>query len=283
MNKEINIGIIGLGYVGSAIKNFFANKECNIYTFDTNSDKASSAHSVKNLLANNLDFVFLCLPTPMKKDGSCSIKIVDETLEDINNLNYRGVVILKSTMPPKTTENFQKSYNELRIIFNPEFLTEANFLDDFKNQDYIVLGGNKKDCILVEDMYNKFFTSSKIVISSSKEAEMLKYYLNCFLAVKVSFANEIYQLCSKLNISYENLIKMVKLDSRIGKTHLDVPGPDGSFGFGGSCFAKDISALLSLFEENDIISMVIKSSWERNLTIDRVEKDWEKLKGRSVL
>lgn len=186
MNKEINIGIIGLGYVGSAIKNFFANKECNIYTLDTNSDKASSAHSVKNLLANNLDFVFLCLPTPMKKDGSCSIKIVDETLEDINNLNYRGVVILKSTMPPKTTENFQKSYNELRIIFNPEFLTEANFLDDFKNQDYIVLGGNKKDCILVEDMYNKFFTSSKIVISSSKEAEMLKYYLNCFLAVKVS-------------------------------------------------------------------------------------------------
>ena len=283
MNKEINIGIIGLGYVGSAIKNFFANKECNIYTFDTNSDKASSAHSVKNLLANNLDFIFLCLPTPMKKDGSCSIKIVDETLEDINNLNYRGVVILKSTMPPKTTENFQKSYNELRIIFNPEFLTEANFLDDFKNQDYIVLGGNKKDCILVEDMYNKFFTNSKIVISSSKEAEMLKYYLNCFLAVKVSFANEIYQLCSKLNISYENLIKMVKLDSRIGKTHLDVPGPDGSFGFGGSCFPKDISALLSLFEENDIISMVIKSSWERNLTIDRVEKDWEKLKGRSVL
>lgn len=162
-------------------------------------------------------------------------------------------------------------------------MTEANFLDDFKNQDYIVLGGNKKDCILVEDMYNKFFTSSKIVISSSKEAEMLKYYLNCFLAVKVSFANEIYQLCSKLNISYENLIKMVKLDSRIGKTHLDVPGPDGSFGFGGSCFPKDISALLSLFEENDIISMVIKSSWERNLTIDRVEKDWEKLKGRSVL
>ncbi len=283
MGKKINIGIIGLGYVGSAIKNFFINKECNIYTFDINSDKASSAHSLNNLLENNLDFVFLCLPTPMKKDGSCSIKIVQDTLKDINTLNYRGIVILKSTMPPKTTENFQNTYNKLKIIFNPEFLTEANFLDDFKNQEYIILGGHKKDCALVEDMYREFFPSSKIVISSSNEAEMLKYYLNCFLAVKVSFANEIYQLCDKLDISYENLIEMVKLDSRIGKTHLDVPGPDGLFGFGGSCFPKDISALLSFFEENDIISMVIKSSWERNLTIDRVEKDWEKLKGRSVL
>ena len=111
---------------------------------------------------------------------------------------------------------------------------------------------------------------------------MIKYFLNCFLAVKVSYANEIYQLCSKLDINFNKIIDMAMLDSRIGKTHLQVPGPDGEFGYGGSCFPKDISALIKIFEEYNVSTAVIKSSWDRNQNIDRKSKDWENLKGRSV-
>jgi len=281
--KNYRLGIIGLGYVGTAIKSFFESHNVELLTYDINQRKNPSEESIDSLVRKNPTFIYIAVPTPMKKDGSCSLKNLEIVLDEINDIGFNsGCIIIKSTIPPKTTENFQLSYPNLKIIFNPEFLTEANFYDDFKNQKFIILGGNNKDCRIASDFYKLFFPNSKIYISTTAEAEMIKYFLNCFLAVKVSYANEIYQLCLKLDINFNKIIDMAKLDSRIGKTHLNVPGPDGEYGYGGSCFPKDISALIKIFEENNVSSAVIKSSWNRNQNIDRKSKDWEILKGRSV-
>lgn len=281
--KNYSLGIIGLGYVGTAIKSFFESHNVELLTYDIDQSKNPTEESIHSLVSKNPTFIYIAIPTPMKKNGSCSLENLEFVLNEINEIGFNsGCIIIKSTIPPKSTEKFQLYYPNLKIIFNPEFLTEANFYDDFKNQKFIILGGKKEDCLLASDFYKLFFPNSEICISTSAEAEMIKYFLNCFLAVKVSYANEIYQLCSKLDINFNKIIDMAMLDSRIGKTHLQVPGPDGEFGYGGSCFPKDISALIKIFEEYNVSTAVIKSSWDRNQNIDRKSKDWENLKGRSV-
>ena len=134
----------------------------------------------------------------------------------------------------------------------------------------------------VKDLYSISFPNAQIMISNHMESELSKYFINCFLAVKVSFANEIYSLCQELNIDYDEVLRLVSLENRVGNSHLSVPGPDGKKGFGGSCFPKDINSLINLFEKSKVESHVLSAAWKRNSTIDRSEKDWEKLKGRAV-
>ena len=276
MEKNFNIGIVGLGYVGKAILYGFASE--NIYTFDTS--KTSTENSLEDL-SDKADMIFICVPTPMRKDGSCSVDIVKQVIESFNSFNKKHEVIIKSTIPPGTCSYFKDKYSKLNIIFNPEFLTEANPYQDFINQDRIILGGNNFS--MVESLYEKHFPQTEIVKLNYSEAEMVKYFSNNFLALKVSFANEIHSLCDKLNIDYGEVVKAATMDKRIGASHLSVPGPDGKKGFGGTCFPKDLSALLSIFEDNDIKSPILKAVWERNKNIDRIEADWTLLKGRAVI
>ena len=275
--KEINIGIVGLGYVGKACLSFFKRKH-NCYSFDINNSGTES--SIKALV-KKVDIVFLCIPTPMKQSGECDISIVKNVLTQINELNIKLPCIIKSTIPPGTSKIFNDAFDNLQIIFNPEFLTEANFIEDFKNQDRIIIGDkNKKG--LVNDLYEKSFPKAKIINCSYEEAEMVKYFTNTFLATKVSFANEMFELCNKLNINYDNVYKLAILDKRLGFSHFKVPGPDGSRGFGGTCLPKDINAILNIFNTNDLKSYILESVWERNINQDRKEQDWKKLKGRAV-
>ena len=109
----------------------------------------------------------------------------------------------------------------------------------------------------------------------------MKYFLNCFLATKVSFANEFKQVCDRLNVDFDKVVEYALYDKRLGNTHFSVPGPDGKLGFGGSCFPKDLNAFINLAERLDIDSMVLSSVWRKNLEL-RPEKDWEKLLGRAV-
>ena len=148
---------------------------------------------------------------------------------------------------------------------------------------FIILGSSSKtNTSKIKDLYSKVFPKAQIFTSNHKESELSKYFINCFLALKVSFANEIFSLCHDLNIDYNEVLRLVSLEERVGESHLKVPGPDGKKGYGGSCFPKDINSLIKLFEENNIESHVLSGSWKRNSTIDRPEKDWEKLKGRAV-
>jgi UDPglucose 6-dehydrogenase len=276
MVKNFNIGIVGLGYVGKAILNGFSSE--NILTFDTN--KACTEKSLKDL-SNKADIVFVCVPTPMNQDGTCCLDHVDQVLLSLNSFNKNQEVVIKSTIPPGSCDNFKSKYPNLNIIFNPEFLTEANFYEDFIGQKRIILG--LEEVALVDSLYQKHFPEAEIIKLNFKEAEMVKYFSNSFLALKVSYANEMYSLCNKLNIDYNKVIKAAAKDKRIGDSHLNVPGPDGKKGFGGTCFPKDMKALLSLFDINNVESFILKASWERNKKIDRKVQDWKHLKGRAIV
>lgn len=276
--KSLSIGIVGLGYVGSACSEVFS-QFFNVNTFDI--QKNSTENSLSDLVLNS-EIIFLCLPTPMNRDGSCNFEIIDQTLNEINQIISVPCVI-KSTIPPGTTSYFQNKFKNLKIFFNPEFLTEANSVNDFKNQDKIIIGSGDNNFSIIDEVYKRSFPNIPIIHCSFEEAELVKYVINTFLAVKVSFANEIYSLCENLDIDYSTIERIVSKDKRIGSSHLSVPGPDGKFGFGGSCFPKDINSILDVFEKNQLKSYIINSAWSRNIKIDRSEKDWEKLKGRAIV
>jgi UDPglucose 6-dehydrogenase len=112
---------------------------------------------------------------------------------------------------------------------------------------------------------------------------MVKYFINCFLATKVSFANEVKQVCDSMDIDYDKVVEYALYDDRIGRSHLSSPGPDGSCGFGGHCFPKDINALMFLARENDVDPAVLKAVWKKNLEVREARhRDWEKMPGRAV-
>ena len=274
------IGIVGQGFVGSAIREGLKNYY-KIETYDKYKDEDSTCKNLKELCAKT-NMIFICLPTPMSADGSCDLSILSETIHELDKFaSLSHIAIIKSTIPPGTTREFNKTCGNLSIIFSPEFLTEANYIEDFKNQSRILLGGPRPAISYVKTMFRKVFRSTPIIKTGSNTAEMVKYTTNCFLATKVSFANEMKQICDRSDVDYDKVIEYALYDERIGPTHLSVPGPDGKLGFGGSCFPKDLNALIKFSQNADIQPLVLKSVWEKNLEV-RPEKDWELLKGRAV-
>jgi UDPglucose 6-dehydrogenase len=274
---SINIGIIGLGYVGKACESIFSHY-FNTYTFDING--SGSENSLKKLV-DKVDIIFICVPTPMNNDSSCNLTIVEKVLCDINDYK-NSVCIIKSTIPPGSSAIFEKKFKNLKIYFNPEFLTEANFIEDFKNQNRIIIGSSDSNFNIIEKIYQLSFPNAKLIKSSFEEAEMVKYFINAFLCVKVSYANELFNLCDKMNIDYNKVSEIAQYDDRLGNSHFKVPGPDGKFGFGGSCFPKDINSLMHIFNKEDIKSYILKAAWDRNVNEDRTNRDWEQLIGRAV-
>ena len=230
----------------------------------------------------------------MNIDGTCHTDIVESVVERINSkrqgylrtaLKHDTIVVLKSTVPPGTTDRLNKKYKKYKnisVIFNPEFLTEANFIEDFKNQTRIILGGTRKGTNLLRQVYSKVFPMAHIIKTASITAEMVKYMTNAYLATKVSFANEIKQICDKVGADYDKVIEYATLDERLGKTHFGVPGPDGDCGFGGHCLPKDLNALISVAHEFDIVPEVLEAVIETNDKV-RENRDWENMKGRAVV
>ena len=276
------IGIIGQGFVGNAVyqkfKNYF-----DVLTYDLDESKSNST---KEDLLFKCNTIFLCLPTPMNTDGSCHTDILKKELDNLDlltdNWETRKTVVIKSTVSPGTTSKWNSSYESLDIVFNPEFLTEANAVEDFNNQNRIILGGPRPATTELRRMYSKVFPKAHIIKTDSTHAEMVKYLTNSFLATKVSFANEIYQICDKLNIDYDKVVEYATLDDRLGKSHWNVPGPDGDFGFGGHCLPKDLSALIYLAMNLHTETNVLNAVEETNDVV-RKNRDWENMKGRAVV
>ena len=276
------IGIIGQGFVGNAVyqkfKNYF-----DVLTYDLDESKSNST---KEDLLFKCNTIFLCLPTPMNTDGSCNVDILQRELENIDlitdNQEIKKTIVIKSTISPGTTDKWNSSYESLDIVFNPEFLTEANAVEDFNNQNRIILGGPRPATTELRRIYSKVFPKAHIIKTDSTHAEMVKYLTNSFLATKVSFANEIYQVCEKLNIDYDKVVEYATLDDRLGKSHWNVPGPDGDFGFGGHCLPKDLSALIYLAMNLDTETNVLNAVEETNDVV-RTNRDWENMKGRAVV
>ena len=280
----MKIGIVGQGYVGTAVKTIFE-KYYDVETYDLDKDKCTVDYLEDMVELTNV--IFVCVPTPMKKDGSCDISIVESIVKDINNMVVSRnvsdrIVAIKSTVPPGTTNNLNKKCQNISVIFNPEFLTEANFIDDFENQNRIIIGGVRPASTKLRQIYSLVFPNIPIIKTGSKTAEMVKYITNTFLAVKVSFANEMKEICDKLNIDYDKVVEYAIYDKRLGKSHWAVPGPDGKLGFGGSCFPKDINALVHLCSKLNIPENILSSAIDTNLRV-RPEEDWKELKGRAVV
>jgi UDPglucose 6-dehydrogenase len=272
----MTIGVIGQGYVGTAIKLGFQD-HYNVVTYDK-FDLAKSTHSKIADLVEETKIIFVCVPTPMRKDGTCYTGIVEEVIREINETANDHIVVIKSTVPPGTTDRFNHEFSNVTVIFNPEFLTEENFLDDFKNQNRIILGGSRKGTNKLRQIYSKVFPKAVIVKTGDKHAEMVKYFTNTFLATKVSFANEMYNICEQIGIDYDKVVEYAIYDERLGKSHWAVPGPDGDFGFGGHCFPKDLSAIINKFDTYGLLESV-----EDVNNQVRENRDWEHMVGRAVL
>ena len=272
----MTIGVIGQGYVGTAIKLGFQD-HYDVVTYDK-FDLGKSTHSKISDIVDEAKVIFVCVPTPMRKDGTCYTGIVEEVIREINETANDHIVVIKSTVPPGTTDRFNHEFSNVTVIFNPEFLTEENFLDDFKNQNRIILGGSRKGTNKLRQIYSKVFPKATIVKTGDKHAEMVKYFTNCFLATKVSFANEMYNICEQLDLDYDKVVEYAIYDERLGKSHWAVPGPDGDFGFGGHCLPKDLSAIVNTFNTYGLLEAV-----ENVNDQVRENRDWEHMVGRAVI
>ena len=274
----MKIGIVGQGFVGTAVreglKGFF-----DIETYDI--AKESTCETLDDICRKS-KILFVCLPTPMRGDGSCYTGIVDEVLEKINASNHCKTIVVKSTIPPGTTARWNNMFSNIDIVFNPEFLTEANSINDFKNQNRIIIGGPKKAASRVRRLFVKVFPKVKIIKTDSTYAEMVKYVTNSFLAMKVSFANEMYQICDRLDVDYDKVIEYAMHDERLGYSHWSVPGPDGDFGYGGHCFPKDVKALIKVASDLDISPRMLTATHMKNNDV-RKDRDWEQMEGRAVV
>lgn len=273
----MSIGIIGQGFVGNAIyqkfKNFY-----NISTYDLDSSKSNSTQEE----TMSKDIIFVCLPTPMSEDGTCYTGIVEKAIDDINSFGKCKIAVIKSTVPPGTADRLNTLYKDMYVAFNPEFLTERNAVEDFNNQNRIILGGPRPATTKLKQIYSKIFPKVHIIKTGPTHAEFVKYFTNCFLATKVSFANEMYQLISALGHDYDKVVEYATLDSRLGDSHWAVPGPDGDLGYGGHCFPKDLSALIKLGENYRVKHTLLKAVEEKNNEV-RKNRDWERMKGRAIV
>ena len=253
----MRVSIIGHGFVGKALENGL-NENVETLIVDP-----IYQNKISDISLFNSEVIFICVPTPMKDDGDQDLNILNSVIEDINKLKINAEIILKSTVLPSNIENIKKLIP--RIIYNPEFLTERSANEDFINAEFIVLGGNNKNVSKISSFYKNHTKclSNNIIHTDLISASLIKYTINSFLASKVMFFNELNSLFKKSGTdeSWENFIQAVSLDSRIGKSHMQVPGPDGRYGFGGSCFPKDSQAIykysLSLNSPLNILKKVI--------------------------
>ena len=278
-----NIGIIGNGFVGSAIAAGFA-LHANVKVFDK--DPRKSIHTLEETLASS-NFIFISVPTPMQHvtGGKIDLSILDSVFNDIVSLSHLSydetIFVIKSTVIPGTTAQYVDRYPNLRIVFNPEFLTERSSRLDFINQSRIVLGGAKEHTVKVAKLYTDRFKYCNVIETDYKTSEMVKYFSNIFFSVKVAFSNEMKLICEKIGADWDTALEGFVADGRIADSHLNVPGPDGKRGFGGSCFPKDINAFMAFAKEIGVNTHTINGAWETNLEV-RPEQDWKELKGRAI-
>tara|TARA_X000000950_G_scaffold283874_1_gene385727 strand:+ start:896 stop:1759 length:864 start_codon:yes stop_codon:yes gene_type:complete len=281
------IGIIGKGFVGSAVAHGFSNSvgyQADIRVYDK--EKNKSLNTLSEVL--DTDYVFVSVPTPSNPDGSINLKILEDCIEEINqsleNTNSKSpIILIRSTIIPGTSERIQNKYKNLKIVFNPEFLTERSAKFDFISQTRFILGGKPENVEKVSELYkHRFGSSISIIETNFQSAELIKYVCNNYFAMKVSFLNEMKLVSDAVNANWDDVIEGFLRDGRVGSSHTQVPGPDGKFGFGGSCFPKDIQAMINFSKSLNIVPNVLIGAWETNLSL-RPEKDWEELKGRAIV
>ena len=228
------------------------------------------------------EFFFICVPTPMYHDFSgTDLSIIDGVVGNIASKirNTSKIIIIKSTVMPRTTARLQEKYPNVNFAMNPEFLTEANAPWDFLHPDRTIIGTfSEAVSARLATLYRTILPMrSKIFLTDPISAELVKYAANAMLSAKIIICNEIHAVAQALGVSYDNIKDMMAADPRMGG-HLKVPGPDGDFGFGGKCFPKDLVALLDLGRKLKIDLSVLEAVWAKNLQV-RKNYNWEEIPG----
>jgi len=264
--KNLKIGIIGLGFVGGAMQKSFDKLGVNICAI-YDKFKNGGIGKIEDLL--ECDILFSALPTVYsEKLKEYNKKPLEETCEFLKENNFKGLLVVKSTVEPGTCEEFSKIYN-LKILHNPEFLTARTAYEDFHNQKHIVIG--KTELVsdvehkLVGDFYKFFYENAEISLCTAMESESMKIFCNCFYAVKVQIFNELYLVCKDGEMDYAKVVGMMLKNGWINPGHTVVPGPDGKLSYGGLCFPKDTNALNEHMIKRGIPNKVLQATInERN-------------------
>ena len=237
----MKLGIVGHGFVGTAVDHGFTR---NVDKFIVD-PKHNSTNTIEDLIKFKPDATFVAVPTPQLESGECNTSILEDVLQQLNN-DKNHLVIIKSTVPAYKLQAIQEQCVDLRVVYNPEFLTEKNYIEDFKNPPMHVFGGRDSDNDIVEKLYLEHSDCKPCPIFKTDvvTASMVKYCINSFLATKVTFMNEMYDVLKKAKgADWRTFTSIIENDPRIGKTHMKVPGNDGQRGYAGSCFPKDTNAL----------------------------------------
>lgn len=258
MNK-LNILIVGHGFVGKAVEHGFSNDRTNITIVDPKYNT-----KIDDVKSNNYELIFVCVPTPMGKDGEIDLSAVNSTVSVLCETFPLSVVALKSTVVPDSVEKL--SLEHKNFVYNPEFLTEKNANDDFVNPFVHVFGGDFSYTSRLESYYQVYSnckpTQTKHV--TAKTASFAKYSINSYLALKVVFWNQMKSLMETHGVNYSDVRDIFTIDPRIGYSHSVLPGHDGRYGTGSACFAKDIPALIR-FSDNGL--SILKEAWNVNCDI----------------
>ena len=256
------IGFVGVGFVGNAIATLYNG------SFELRLRDPAKGHNATWDDLKECEGIFVCVPSPSLPDGSCDSSILEDVLKNLKN--YKGVIISKVTATPDVYERLQKEYHNL--VYIPEFLTAANAVEDYRRENWAVIGG----CVLAyqreaERIIKYTKKDVSVTYSSIGEAALYKYIVNSFLATKVVFMNEMYDLAEKNGYDWDFIKGVLLFDNRIGPSHTKVPGPDGQYGFGGMCFPKDTSAILKYAENIGCDLNVLSNAVKKN-TLLRLKK-----------
>lgn len=259
----MTIGIIGYGFVGSAIYSCLVGKSipCAVY------DRYKSEHSDHNAIMNT-NICFVCVPTP-STNGSCyDLTALHDVMSLLEIAKYGGIVVIKSTVLPGTTQKFAGIYSGLKIVHNPEFLTARTAAQDFENQRHVIIGSTEEhaeSALKLRGFYEEYFPLAKISLSTSTESESVKIFCNTFYASKVQLFTEFKLLCDSTGANFESVRNMMLDNGWINPMHTLVPGTDGKISYGGLCFPKDTTALLAFMKNTgspcDVLDAVVS---ERN-------------------
>jgi len=292
----MNISIVGTGYVGLVTGTCFAEMGHNVHCIDINKEKIYRLNNgiipiyepgleeliKKNVQADKLffdndyksieyaDAVFSAVGTPPDEDGSADLQYVLAVAKEFAKyIKKHSLIITKSTVPVGTAEKVRKVVQdtlkelnkevEFEVVSNPEFLKEGSAIEDFMNPDRIVIGCDMEYSKMIMQSIYKKFPDEKLVFTTIPSAEMIKYAANSMLAVRISFMNDIANLCDKVGANVEDVAKGIGMDSRIGPKFLQA-----GCGYGGSCFPKDVKALIKTGEQNNVDMKVIKAAEATN-------------------
>ncbi len=272
METVIKIGIIGHGFVGKATDEGFS--------VDTEKLVIDPKYgtNIKSFAKFNPDFIFVCVPTPMKEDGSQDLSIVESVFDELDGKFNHSLIVLKSTILPNFLHFSSNRFPNL--VYNPEFLRENFASEDFMNSEMTLLAGKQVNQEKVKNLYlnHSKCRTKNFIFTDYKTASLVKYTINSFLATKVLFFNQINSIFNVLDSddSWQEFIEIVSQDSRIGNSHMLVPGPDGKKGFGGACFTKDTAAINSFSLENKIDVNLIENVIKINNFIRRSYNNLDK-------